>query len=96
MRQEDTERPFTSALLEEHRKGTFNCAACDLPLYASETKYESGTGWPSFFDVLPNAVGRRKTTRCFQPAPKSIAAAAAGIWAMSSRTAPSPPACAIA
>lgn len=57
MRQEDTERPFTSALLDEHRKGTFDCAACDLPLYASETKYDSGTGWPSFYQPLDNAVG---------------------------------------
>jgi peptide-methionine (R)-S-oxide reductase len=65
MRQEDTERPFTSALLEEHRKGTFNCAACELPIYASETKYDSGTGWPSFFDVLPNAVGKKEDNTLF-------------------------------
>jgi peptide-methionine (R)-S-oxide reductase len=65
MREEATERPWTSALLEEHRKGTFICAACDLPLYASETKYESGTGWPSFFDVLPSAVGQKKDDTLF-------------------------------
>ena len=65
LRQEDTERPFTSALLDEHRKGTFNCAACELPLYASDAKYDSGTGWPSFFDVLPDAVGRQEDNTLF-------------------------------
>ena len=65
LRQEDTERPFTSALLDEHRKGTFNCAACALPLYASATKYDSGTGWPSFFDVLPDAVGKKEDNTLF-------------------------------
>ena len=57
LREHDTERPFTSALLEEKRKGTFNCAGCDLPLFASETKYDSGTGWPSFYDKLEKAIG---------------------------------------
>ena len=65
MREESTEGAFTSALLDEHRKGTFNCAACELPLYASEAKYESGTGWPSFFDVLPNAVGKKEDNTLF-------------------------------
>ena len=57
MRMQGTERPFTSALLDEHREGTFNCAGCDLPLFASSTKYDSGTGWPSFYQPLENAVG---------------------------------------
>ncbi len=65
MRQEDTERPWTSALLDEHRKGTFACAGCDLPLYASDTKFDSGTGWPSFFDVLPGAVGKKEDNSWF-------------------------------
>ena len=65
MREEDTERPWTSALLDEHRKGTFNCAGCALPLYASETKFDSGTGWPSFFDVLPSAVGKKDDNTLF-------------------------------
>jgi peptide-methionine (R)-S-oxide reductase len=60
LRQADTEYPGTSPLLEEKRKGTFNCAGCDLPLYSSETKYESGTGWPSFWDSLPNAVSEEE------------------------------------
>ena len=62
LRQEDTEYPGTSPLLEEHRKGTFHCAGCDLPLYSSETKFESGTGWPSFWDALPNAIGKHEDT----------------------------------
>jgi peptide-methionine (R)-S-oxide reductase len=57
LRQEDTEYPGSSPLLEEKRKGNFTCAGCGLPLYSSETKFESGTGWPSFWDSLPNAVG---------------------------------------
>lgn len=65
LREEATERPFTSALLDEHRKGTFNCAGCDLPLYASETKFDSGTGWPSFYDHLPNAIGNKEDNTLF-------------------------------
>ena len=57
LRHEDTERPFTSPLNNEHRKGIFACAGCDLPLFSSDTKFESGTGWPSFYQPLPNAVG---------------------------------------
>jgi len=57
LRREDTEYPGSSPLLHEKRKGNFRCAGCDLPLYSSETKFESGTGWPSFWDALPNAVG---------------------------------------
>ena len=57
MREQGTERPFTSALLGEKRDGTFLCAGCDLPLFDSSTKYESGTGWPSFWQPLDNAVG---------------------------------------
>lgn len=56
LRQEGTEHPFTSALLNEHRNGVFVCAACDLPLFPSKCKFDSGTGWPSFFDVLPGHV----------------------------------------
>ncbi len=59
LRKEATERPFTSDLLHEKREGTYNCAGCDLPLYESSTKYDSGTGWPSFYDALPDAVRTR-------------------------------------
>ena len=56
LRQQGTEPPFSSPLLNEHRTGTFNCAGCALPLFASKTKFDSGTGWPSFYAPLPNAV----------------------------------------
>jgi len=59
LRQADTERPFTSPLLNEHRHGHFACAGCDLPLFASDTKYDSGTGWPSFWQPLAHAVATR-------------------------------------
>ena len=65
LRQEDTEYPGTSPLLHEKRKGNFNCAGCDLPLYSSETKFESGTGWPSFWEALPNAVGLKGDNSLF-------------------------------
>ncbi|MGJ4959550.1 peptide-methionine (R)-S-oxide reductase MsrB [Bradyrhizobium sp. HKCCYLRH2015] len=60
LREEGTERPWTSPLLNEHRKGTFACAGCDLPLFSSDTKFDSGTGWPSFFKPLDNAVATRQ------------------------------------
>ena len=56
LRGHGTERPGTSPLNQEKRKGTYACAGCELPLFASETKYESGTGWPSFHQPLGNAV----------------------------------------
>ena len=59
LREAGTERAFTSPLLEEHRKGIFTCAACALPLFSSATKFESGTGWPSFWRPLPHAVVER-------------------------------------
>jgi peptide-methionine (R)-S-oxide reductase len=62
MREQGTEYPWTSALLEEHRDGTFMCAGCELPLFDSKTKYDSGTGWPSFYQPLDNAVGTMTDT----------------------------------
>ena len=58
LRKHGTERPWSSPLLKEHRKGVFACAGCDLPLFSSDTKFDSGTGWPSFFQPLDNAIGR--------------------------------------
>jgi peptide-methionine (R)-S-oxide reductase len=57
LRHEATERPFTSALLHEERRGTFACAGCDLALFSSTTKFDSRTGWPSFWAPLEKAVG---------------------------------------
>lgn len=56
MRREGTERAFTSPLNKNYAAGTYHCRGCDLPLYSSETKFDSGTGWPSFYDALPNAI----------------------------------------
>jgi len=56
LRKHGTERPGTSVLNHEKRKGIFECAGCDLPLFSSDTKFESGTGWPSFYKPLDNAV----------------------------------------
>lgn len=55
LRQEGTERPWTSPLLKEKRPGTYVCVACDHPLFDAVTKYDSGTGWPSFYDTLEGA-----------------------------------------
>ncbi|MGO8755585.1 MAG: peptide-methionine (R)-S-oxide reductase MsrB [Gallionellaceae bacterium] len=60
LREEGTERPFTSPLNHEERSGLFVCVACDLPLFPSKFKFDSGTGWPSFFDVLPGHVETKK------------------------------------
>jgi peptide-methionine (R)-S-oxide reductase len=59
LRQEATDQPGNSPFLNEHRAGIFSCAGCNLPNYSSKAKYDSGTGWPSFFDPLPNAVRTR-------------------------------------
>ena len=59
LRKEGTERPGSSALNAEKRAGVFHCAGCDLPLFSSSAKYDSGTGWPSFSSSLPGAVETR-------------------------------------
>ena len=56
LRKEGTERPGSSVLNEEKRDGIYQCAGCDLPLFSSEMKFDSGTGWPSFFDYFSNAL----------------------------------------
>ena len=55
LRENGTEPPFSSPLIQETRKGTYFCAGCDLALFSSKAKYDSGDGWPSFWTVLPNA-----------------------------------------
>ena len=65
LRHESTETPFTSPLNNEHRAGIFGCKGCALPLFASRTKFDSGTGWPSFWAPLPNAVRTKSDTSLF-------------------------------
>jgi len=60
LRQQHTEAPFTSPLNNEHRKGIFACAGCSLPLFTSEMKFESGTGWPSFWEPIARENVREK------------------------------------
>jgi len=63
LRDDGTERAFSSPLNNEKQAGIFLCAGCDLPLFSSEMKYDSGTGWPSFFTVIPNAVKTKRDYR---------------------------------
>ena len=65
LREEGTETPFTSALLHEKRTDAFACVGCDLPLFRSETKFDSGTGWPSFYDHIAGAIETKKDTSLF-------------------------------
>jgi len=65
--EERTERAFTSPLLKEKRKGTYICAACFLPLFESDAKFESGTGWPSFFQGISGHVGTKKDFKLVLP-----------------------------
>lgn len=65
--EDGTERAFTSGLLEEKRQGTFICAACFLPLFESDTKYESGTGWPSFFRAIDNHIDTKRDFKLIYP-----------------------------
>jgi len=60
LREHDTERPGSCALLQEKRAGAFTCAGCGQPLFVADRKFEGGTGWPSFFAPLPGAIGESK------------------------------------
>lgn len=67
LRDEGTERPFSSALNGEKRAGKYVCAGCELPLFTSEMKFDSGTGWPSFFTTIPGAVETKTDFKIFLP-----------------------------
>lgn len=67
LRRGDTEPPFSSKLNSEQRRGTYLCAACDLPLFASETKFDSGTGWPSFYAPIAGSVETQWDFRLILP-----------------------------
>lgn len=67
LREEGTERAFTSPLNDEKRAGTYVCAGCDLPLFTSSTKFDSGTGWPSFYEPIANAVDTKLDFKLILP-----------------------------
>ena len=67
LRREATEPAFTSPLNTEHRKGVFACAGCGAALFTSEAKYDSGTGWPSFYEALPGALETKRDFKLFVP-----------------------------
>ncbi len=67
MREEGTERAGTSPLNDEHRAGIFACAGCDLPLFTSDMKFDSGTGWPSFFTTIPGVFDIKKDYNLIYP-----------------------------
>ena len=67
LRNEGTERPFTSPLNDEKRRGIYHCAGCDLPLFSSEAKFDSGTGWPSFWQPLDRAIATKVDFKLILP-----------------------------
>lgn len=67
LRNEGTERPFTSPLNDEKREGTYHCIGCELALFDSNTKYDSGTGWPSFWDFIPGHVETKTDFKLIYP-----------------------------
>jgi peptide-methionine (R)-S-oxide reductase len=67
LRQDGTERPWSSALNDEKRKGMFHCAGCDHTLFSSDMKYESGSGWPSFFTTMPGAFEKSTDFKLIYP-----------------------------
>ncbi len=67
LRDEGTEPPHSSPLNGEKRAGRYHCAGCDLPLFSSEAKYESGTGWPSFYEPLPDSLGTKRDWKLIWP-----------------------------
>ena len=78
LRKAGTEPPYSSPLLKEHRSGIFACAGCAAPLYASATKYDSRTGWPSFWDVLPGRIVKRQDFKIGIPRTETVCANCGG------------------
>ena len=96
LRGHGTERPGSCALLNEKRVGTFSCAGCDQPLFMTGRKFESGTGWPSFFEPLEGSIETTDDTATAWCGPRCTAAVAAATSATCSRTVRRRPACATA
>ena len=78
LREEGTERPFSSPLNQEHRSGTFVCAGCGLPLFQSQAKFNSGTGWPSSYDSIPGHVEIKRDFKLLVPRTEYHCARCAG------------------
>jgi len=78
LREAATERPFSSPLLKEHRRGVFSCAGCGLPLFSSATKFESGTGWPSFWKPVAGAIRTRTDHKLIYPRTEVLCARCGG------------------
>jgi peptide-methionine (R)-S-oxide reductase len=91
-----TERPHSSPLDREKRAGTFACAGCDLPLFASTTKFDSGTGWPSFHTPLPDAVATTVDTSFFMRRTEVLCRRCGGHLGHVFDDGPQPTGCAIA
>ena len=96
LRRQGTEIPFSSKLDFETRAGTYACAGCDLPVFSSATKYDSHTGWPSFWQPLAHAVARGMIQASGWPVPRFTASVAVDILVMCSAMARRPPVFAIA
>jgi len=97
LRRHGTERPWSSSLNNEHRLGTYLCVGCDLPLFSSTTKFESKTGWPSFWAPIERAIGTSEDRSFFScRAQRSTAAAAEAILDMFSMMVRNRPGCVIA
>ena len=78
LREAATERPWSGALLDEHRDGIFRCKACDAPLFRSTAKFESGSGWPSFFEPVSDDAVQLKTDRAWGMARTEVLCARCG------------------
>ena len=96
LRREATERPYSSPLNNEHRKGLYTCAGCAHKLFSSDRKFDSGTGWPSFWQPCRTPWARPRTAPSAWSARRCIAPTAAAIWDTCSTTARARPACATA